>query len=76
MPPISFYFVYSQVRRGLKSGGGFVGYPPQGSGPPTDYKKIEEIVDRAARKRSTIAIVLSSISITLGLLSIVISVLW
>lgn len=42
---------------------------------PTDYKKIEEIVDKAARKRGTIAIVLSSISIALGLLSIAISIL-
>lgn len=36
---------------------------------PTDYKKIEEIVDKVARKRSTVAIV---ISITMGLLSIMI----
>ena len=43
--------------------------------PPTDYEKIKEIVDKAARKRSTVAIVLSSISITLGLLSIVMNLL-
>ena len=39
---------------------------------PTDYKKMEKIIDKTARKRSTIAIV---ISIAMGLLSIVVSIL-